>query len=294
MKVKFENRKYKVSFCDKVYIESQKLLLFLKRQKRRFVKIFSKDSLFLYFVISVFWVLFATATYYLGQDIKGTTESPYTIADVFWDLKNSYFTSVILAFAINSMNRIKEYKRLIRAQHYLYVDAMSDFDNLFKQYVGEEIQHYMPMYCEKTLETTINYVSQKVSIKIDDNEQLLVFDGILKRLDELERCCKNQQLVITNDELLLCCIDDARKALNEAIIHNKYKQIEELEKIARKLYWILVYIRRPWRIDVQIKIKILSILDSYPNSEIKDNFYYNMLLYGHSFEDKTCNKNDTI
>ena len=54
-----------------------------------------------------------------------------------------------------------------------------------------------------------------------------------------------------------------------------------------ELKHIVDCMREPWRVDVNRKIRILKLLDKEVDNEIKNDFYYKMLLCGHEFSSKS-------
>jgi len=148
MKVSFEGRKYYANLEDGVFILVAKAKLFLKRQKRRAKLLLRKEDIALYLIITFFWIVFGVLMYAIGQYQVASKTGMYSIGDVLWDLKEAYFTSVILAFVIGAHSRIVSFRKAIRAQHEIYVSAMRDFNRLFEPFVGREKQHYHAFYCD--------------------------------------------------------------------------------------------------------------------------------------------------
>ncbi len=280
MKVRYEKEKYHVSFLDKLYINYLKAILICKRFFRRTKFLLSKDTLLMYSLITIFWIIFGIATYFYGQAVKSTEELAYTGWDVLWDLKNSYFTSVILAFVINSLNRTKEYKRTMQKQHYLYTDALADFNNIVSLFFVNKAHFYSPLYSEKTFNNTQNYILNECTITIDCDQQILFIDDILKRLDDIEQEYKKGNIIVSDDVFLLHEISCARKKTNKLVLDGNLAAKAEIVELSKKLFELLEILREPWRKDVKIKIDILSRLDKYEINQIKDDFYYSMLLYG--------------
>ena len=224
MKVRYEGEKYQASLTDKLYIDFWKFILFLKRQKRRIKILLSKKDICFYIIITLIWIGFGTFTYIFGQGYKATEKHPYRIVDVIWELKNSYFTSVVLAFSVSVINKIRDYKKKIRVQHYFYVDAMHDFEKVLYHFIGSAIQHYHPLYCQKTLDVTVDFLEKKDNILSEDEDIILSVDTILKRLDAIETAIKDDDIVITNSYSTLCLIEEAREEINRLVLSGKLKR----------------------------------------------------------------------
>lgn len=137
--VKYQEEEFQVTLKNKIKIEKIKAFLLLKRIIRK-GRILIPDNLKMYVLLTMCWILYGAVVYFCGKIYKPTTS--YRICDVIWELKNSYFTSVILAIFIGGYNKIENYKEKIVIQHELYVETMSCFEQLFSPILGEEIWYY--------------------------------------------------------------------------------------------------------------------------------------------------------
>lgn len=108
--VKYQEEEFQVTLKNKIKIEKIKAFLLLKRIIRK-GQILIPDNLKMYVLLTMCWILYGAVVYFGGKIYKPTTS--YRICDVIWELKNSYFTSVILAIFIGGYNKIENYKEKI-------------------------------------------------------------------------------------------------------------------------------------------------------------------------------------
>lgn len=148
-RVKYRQDKYVVNLIDKIQIEWIKLILRIKRVKRRIFS-FVPQNITLYIILTIFWGIFAVFTYYWGK--RYYFPEAYGIKNMLWELKNSFFTSVILAMLIAIYSQNTGYKKSLQIQHNLYVDTMRTFEQVYKQFIGAELYNYMPFYNQECLE----------------------------------------------------------------------------------------------------------------------------------------------
>lgn len=294
MKVKFESRKYDVSFCDWVIIQFIKLKLLLKRQIRRAGVILSKQDVGLSLLITLFWTAFGIARYFWGQYCVATETEPYTVMNVAWDLSAGWFSSVVLSFLIGAYARIAAYKKKLHSQHETYVSTMEDFEALVDGFIGMEKNEYHPLYCKKCLDDTNNQIRRNpIGIDINnDDDMLLIIDSISDRLKKLDEEIRAENLLFFGEPLTSEDIDIVRRKITEHIVKESLNAnaVEELMKMFLK---IVDHLRRPWRIDIHNKINILERLNKKPENQILDDFYYSMLLQGHQFPVRSVEKIDS-
>ena len=285
MTVKFERNKYQVSFCDMFEVNYHKMILFLKRQKRRLKLLINTEELGQYLIITGLWIIFGSSMLVVGKYLSSDGKSPYGIADIVWE----YFASVIIVYAFSSIEHIRSYRSKIKAQHNIYVTAMSDFEKLIESFVEEEQYYYHALYCRKCLEDTIAFISARYPerVKMNDSRRLYL-TLIRERLDRVESEFMRNSIVQyrRNDRWLYDSIDEARMLVNKMLMSESLS-IEEVSKMSRELKYIVDCLREPWRVDINRKIRILKLLDKEADNEIKDDFYYKMLLCGHEFSSKT-------
>ena len=294
-KIRHRGVSYRVNFCDKAKIDKIKIVLLIKRILRRLNMLIPKNIV-LYFVLTLCWAAFGIISYYLGKEYMHLVS--YTLQDVIWELKNSYFTSVILTLMIAGYSQNSEYKKKIEMQHDFYVDVMCKFDCLFRQFIGEEMQYYFPFYNEVCLENTLDYIEQ-CTIKDCD----FSIDGfncdlkeILEQLEKIEQEVKNNNIIGIHKQDFIYKINHTKDMVKQELRQNMdFNQAKKkTQSIASNLLDIVSDIRKPWRRDVENDIKILRILASYEQNDIKNDFYYSMHLYGHEFDGKKSKNIDFV
>ena len=281
MKVKYEGRRYTVSFADKLQIEVEKNKLFFKRQFRRLKLLFAKETILLYLLISSLWVLFGVIIYLWGNVRSSQT---YSLSDLLWETKNGFFTSVVISLFVGAYNKVRDYKTAIRKQDYFYVDTMRDFQKIFIPLLRKEIQHYHPLYCNQCLEDTIQFLKMNNvrCVNVMGEEYSLALSAIKKRIDTIEEMLRAENIIGTNESRVSYYLYSARGMIDSFFL-KKTVELSEITKLAGCLLNVLDQIRVPWRRDIAAKIKILRLLDKCPDNNIKQDFYYGMLLQGHDF-----------
>lgn len=278
--VKYKNEKFKVTFKNKIKIDSINFLLHIKRIVRR-ARIFIPHNLKMYALLTICWILYGILIYFWGQ-IYIKAPKTYGIYDVIWDLKSSYFTSVILAIFIGGYNQITNYKEKIAVQHDFYTDTLFCFDKLFYPFLGEEIYQYCAFYNDLCLDNTLKHISKMQNANFSNEELDDIIEDILIQLEKIDDARKNNRIIGMHKEKLKDYIDQARKTLNKC---NKTESmtIEDIQNISFYLFHIIADIRRPWRWDIDNNVKILKYLNENEDNGIDNHFYYNMHLNGHKF-----------
>lgn len=277
--VKYKQEKYKVTLKNKFKITLIKYLLLIKRVVRR-GRLLIPHNLKMYILLTICWGIYGILIYFVGNIYKDS----YTIYDVIWDLKNSYFTSIILALFIGGYTQIENYKERMSVQHDFYTDALSCFNNLFFPILGDEISNYYIFYNDICLKKTLNYITNKKMMHLSKTELDNIADDLFIQLNKIEDARKNNRIIGMHKERLRDYIDKAKKALKK---YNPKMSIKDIDDISYFLYCIIADIRRPWRWDIDNNIKILSYLNENPENGIEQNFYYRMHLIGHKFPDSS-------
>lgn len=281
-KVKYKHSIYSVNFVDKIKIELIKAVLILKRIKRR-VYIFVPKNIVLYLILTLCWIFFGIATYQIGIEYK--EPDTYTVKDVIWDLKNSYFTSVILALFIAGYSQSSGHRKRMEIQHEFYTNIMEKFELLFSPFIGDEVCYYMPFYNDLCLNSTLEYVEQcnMEELAIQEDEFVGILETILDQISKIEQEMRNNNIIGMHKHDLEVDIEIVRHLLKHMIREGaSSEQVKDnVRDLAIKLYYIIADIRRPWRWDVENNNKILKILANYNENDIKNDFYYRMHLYGH-------------
>ena len=193
-----------------------------------------------------------------------------SLFQTLWNLRNAMFSSIVLAFAIGAFNHLKDYRKIIKSQHYIYVDSMDDFEELFRAIVNEkEWLEFHALYNERCLRLSLQHIKDYMQeINITNNEFIKAIDLIQSRLCEIDSCFKMGQLLVADDEMLNLYISGAKKEISNVIIDNNSDRIRSL---ILELYNIVEQIRYPWRRDIKLDKKILVLSD-----DSKFDFYKRM------------------
>lgn len=288
MIVKYDGAQYHVNLSDKLYIAYQKAVLFLTRQNRRAKLLFCKEDLFLYTILVVSWLIFGFVSWIAGQ-VSVFSDQQHSSRDIIWELREPFFSSVVLAFAINSFERIREHIRKVNAQYSTYVIAMNDFQMCAEEYIGRDFPHFHPFYCRKTLEDTIDFIESKPGISVEKKVSVSLRVNLTLILERLEKVREEfiRGNIITYEawfDVLYQTIDSAKGIITEILISDTYSN-KKIADLCNNLFFILSRLREPWRVDIDRKMQILSRLSKYPENNIYDHFYYRMLLGSYKIKD---------
>ena len=243
--------------------------LHIIRRSRVIKVICPRTDLLLYLMIIVLWVFYAYVIFYIGRIYDGNKE---TFLRTIWDLKNSIFSSVVLAFAIGAFNHLKEYRKTIKKQHYLYVDTMEDFEEIFKAISEEETWiHFHPLYNEKCFQISMEYLQTLIDRKnIEEKRFVLAVGAIEDRLDKLEIRLKDATLLVKNEEDLYASISYSKKLITTILVEDRMDLIKTLLK---SLFYILENLRFIWRRDIKNDIKLMQL-----RGGMSENYYSRMWL----------------
>ncbi len=280
LKVKYKGQRRVCNLNDKVAIELIKFKLQIFRNWRRINVIFTKNDFIFYMMIILLWAVFAGLTTRVDNTTNGMDKSYF---ETVWELRNSLFSSIVLAFAIESFNHIKDYKNAIRIQHYVYVDTMDEFEEIICAMAPSDIwSHYHPFYNEKCFGITLRYL-EKNNIKIELNDELAVaIDAIKDRLDYVEREVKSGNIIIRDEQMINRRISSAKKGISKMILQN---DIDEFRKLLFELYCIVDELRYLWRKDERDNCKIIARLAQYEENDMYNQFYERMFLEDISIND---------
>lgn len=274
MLVTYKDEKYKCKFIDKFKIIIIKIKLCIKRCIRLLKVVFPKSDLLLYMLIICLWLIFAWISNFVDFQ-KSQVQEAYL--STLWGLKNSMFSSVIIAFAIGSFNHLKDYRAMIKRQHYIYVDSMDDFEGIIEAVDDTKIWlMFHPMYNARCLRESIDYLENKdFKINIDDNEFLIAIYAVQERIAMVEQELKMGHLLVQDETMLNLYLSSSKKLLSKVILNNDRKEfinlLDELFKIVEQLRFV-------WRKDKKDDSRIISILDKDNRDEIRNDFYKRMFL----------------
>lgn len=272
MVVRYKGKKYKCRFKDKFAIMAIKIKLRIIRLIRLCKIIFPKSDVLLYMMIVCLWLTFAWISNFMVYQ-RNQVQEPYL--STLWKLKNSVFSSVVIAFAIGSFNHVKEYKVMIKRQHYIYVDSMDDFEKIIEAVYDSCIWlMFHSMYNEQCLEKSIDYLKDK-RININNKEFAISIDAASERISMVEQELKMGRLLVQNEMMMNLYLSEAKKLISRFMFS---KDRNDFEKLLNELFKILNQLRFPWRRDEKNDSKIISILDKESVNCIRNDFYKRMFL----------------
>lgn len=274
MLVTYKDEKYKCKFIDKFKITIIKIKLCIKRCIRLLKVVFPKSDLLLYMLIICLWLIFAWISNFVDLQKSQVQES---YLSTLWGLKNSMFSSVIIAFAIGSFNHLKDYRTMIKRQHYIYVDSMDDFEGIIEAVDDTKIWlMFHPMYNAHCLRESIDYLENKdFKINIDENEFLIAIDAAQERIALVEQELKMGHLLVQDEAMMNLYLSSSKKLLSKVILNNDRK---EFTKLLDELFEIVEQLRCVWRKDEKDDSRIISILDKDNRDVIRNDFYKRMFL----------------
>lgn len=283
--VKYKGQIYKVRLKDKLSIILIKVILCIKRNYRK-IRSLIPENISLYLLLTFVWAIYALSNIILYKYM----DNKKNIVDIILELKNSYFSSVILAFIMTSYNENYRHKEKLLQQHVFYVDTMDRFENLFTVFLGDEINQYMIFYTEQTLDDTFEYIEELCNQKLDNFLHSDKFKDSLKKLikylnEEKKLKIRQHYINIDNQKLesLFDSLTDLDGYLDENVKDCQFL-LQQLHEIALAMMEIINDLRVPWRKDIKNDIRILKILEKNNAKYITSDFYFNMILHGHSFK----------
>ncbi len=288
--VRFEGHKYYVRFSEKWLIIGMKLRLLCRRLLRRVCLLIAPTDFLFYSVITICWFVFSLACYYVRGHISVLTDSSYTFTHALWDIKNSWFSSVILAFVIATYNRGREHQRKIQMQHHLYVDTMATFGTFFSAFVTQQGTLALDfLYSDRCLNDTLTHIQENNVFPLSNSSLIKErLEKITNQLNQLGREIEQRNIIYADNDMSMYFLRDAICMASE-MQQAKTITFSAVRDLANRLLKIVDNLRVPWRRDIAIKITILKILNNYQINYIFGDHYYSNLLFGLSSLRKTCN-----
>ena len=246
----------------KAYIKLKLLLIRL----RRVIRIMCPNTdIIICIILIVLWMIFGLFSNYVSFVHDGKIE---TYLRTMWDLRISVFSSIIISFAIGAIYRLRDYRKLLRRQHYLYVDSMTDFEELFRAiYMDDVWFKFHELYNDRCLEISMDYIESDISrINIQDNGFIMAIDIIQERLEKIDYQLKNNMLIVRDDEMMALEISNAKKNISQIIIEEKTDIIIAL---IYELFSIIEELRFLWRRDTRLDMQLLQMTDNPENDFYK-------------------------
>lgn len=223
------------------------------RRIGRLIKITCPVSDFLiYTLILMLWIIYALLINAVMCVHDGIEE---TYLRTLWDLRNSVFSSIVLASVIGAFNHLKDYRKMLKVQHFLYVDTMIDFEAIFSVLRRDDVWYnFHPLYNENCLKVSLEYAFvDGCNINIRDNEFLLMISTMQERLDTVAQYLKDGRVKVKDEEMLMLNLNAAKKAIIKIVID---EDTEEIKQIITLLYLITDELRFWWRRDTALDIQV--------------------------------------
>lgn len=287
MIVKYKKEKYECKVIDWIIVSGIEIKLFFKRIFRLLRIVFRKQDMFLYMIITGLWLSFAWFSYVVAPLLEN---NDVTYLTMLWNCRNNIFTSAILAFAVSSYNRIRDYRTDLRKQHYLYVDSMCDFEEPIRSNIQTNIWCYFYItYNRNCFTQTCNDYEEEIE-KIDINSSDFVhsINSIKESVNKIEQTLKMGQLILKDDKMLEHYLklikEEVQKFNMDKRKLKKDKNVFDIKNFLEELYGVVEELRYPWRRDESDDLKIITILNKYENNGIKNDFYMRMKLENFSLD----------
>lgn len=267
MTVQVNNRKYKVSFSSFLKILGLKFRLLFRRVKRWKKLLKVSDAVLIGMLFAIWGIgcwIFAIID---KRDFVNTLSS----------IKADIYASVIIVAFINLFGRVHEYSSFNKNQFHIYLDILSAFDTLYIEYYGRMSGHYMPLYCDKTIETTRELVA---SMKVPYSEKKLKALSFIaaKELDTLKYYNNNGRLNGCSQSLLQFEIASCEQKLYGISNDDKNFIQTYMEDLIIDASILIDDIRTIWFQDLDLEQRIWQILLKEGYS-LLDDFYIRMFLY---------------
>lgn len=267
MTVQVNNRKYKVSFSSFLKILGLKFRLLFRRVKRWKKLLKVSDAVLIGMLFAIWGIGCCIFAIIDKRDFVSTLSS----------IKADIYASVIIVAFINLFGRVHEYSSFNKNQFHIYLDILSAFDTLYIEYYGRMRGHYMPLYCDKTIETTRELVA---SMKVPYSEKKLKALSFIaaKELDTLKYYNNNGRLNGCSQSLLQLEIASCEQKLY-GISNDDKKYIQTyMEDLIIDASILIDDIRTIWFQDLDLEQRIWQILLKEGYS-LLDDFYVRMFLY---------------
>lgn len=249
--IKRHGQKYELPLLDWIKYNWWKLLLFLKRIWRRIKRIRSYSEVTVLVVYLWVFFLFLYCLFSKEDILREIKEARYEI-----------FTSVILVWFIELIDKIKQYKNLLRVLYYKHIELEGVAVDLIQTITGNTDENDMLYSVEKL---DLFFWKNDGPWKIDKDTKLML-EASLENIDKIvsdikENCLKNPDGKYTNK--IIASIDfyssDTayfRKMLKE----DKIVTNDSLNHFAGYIVDIIDNISYPWRRDNEINEKMVKII----------------------------------
>lgn len=259
--VKYKKACYSCNTQDYLTIMFCKTILRCRRLFRQIKVIIPAKDLIMYLCVLGAWLLFIGGNYVIDKNLMGINN--VNAFSLIKEFRGSVFTTIFIAFLINSINHILEYKKILRYQYFVYINTMLCFDSLFfNMYKGSIEIVYDPLYNSNRL-TQIRelFRSEWENLVFDSIEVRDCWKNIYTQVIENERDYKAGIIEVKNVENFL----NYNRTLKETFAGyvNYYDNQMVFEYVAWTLLSYLDELRFVWRKDTDVDKKVIKVLGSY-------------------------------
>lgn len=276
---------YKIGFISYVKLMCIRFWLWILRWSRRCGRGLSYCKYAL--GIIPFWGIYVVIVYFWGK----LRPTPYALIDILWDMKTSFFTSVVLAAITAFITQYSKKKNAYLEQHRIYTKVMSNSSQLYKDLFrllckdsSKEHVPFWPFYTKGILETVFNqsdkyYATDKKSIE---------YECAVKSIDELRQDMRMLESTIYTGILAECNVLELNRAIDSCNsgLANLARLLEAkqyyphwdicLSMMANRLFKLIELLRTPWRKDLKYRTKVLQII--YRDDPSVASVFYNSAL----------------
>lgn len=269
MKIKYRNGYYSISIKGKIKFEKKNIQLKIKRICRFAKRVFKNNLQILYIIVLLF--IFLCITIPIGLCMQKYED----IFDGIWDFKGFIFSTIIIAFFVNTTNRENKRHRDLRKQFETYCSISISTESLVHKFIGilgYSFEGYIFIdednndFFIKQLKF-IDLCEWNIGNEFDCKEYLI--DSIEELIKEI-RFMENQAGSADFIGINLRSVNDFIADLNKDIRKIKKmstKNIDEdfikkyVEHICHNAYYPIATHRRPWRWDNDIDKEIRNLLE---------------------------------
>lgn len=262
-------KNYTSTVTKKIYLKIMLIKLYLKyivrtrRLLRRLIK----------YLDSVIYTLVIISLYILGIYFIGKHFQKYnSILGTLWETKGTIMSSILIVYVTNAIKQEKERNKRLKEQFNFYESIYYIADTITCAVL--ELINYPQEYYIYRYEFEYNKFFDDFSefthiVKFNKHK----YKDFLNKLKDISFDFETYSSRFYNQDFISCDLTypdlrDHIKCINELLfkISKKYKYkktdqlIDTIKQISDELYFILSKLRRPWRWDLKMDLKIIETL----------------------------------
>ena len=277
MNIKRYNYIYKLKIIDWVKVKFYQNILLLKRIKRQLhvIKKHFKATI----IATILLFIYILTIYFIG--VKTIYFNSFY--DAIWDARELIFSFLVLSIFIPYYDAVKKRKIQLKRQYYDYTELYIKCDYIMYLIINGFTKinyNYIFISTEKNKKFKNNFFKRKYkTFHIEQDKKY----EIISWLDSLnitiykiiENLKYNKYIGVDNTygdnieigefNFMLNAITKLKEALLSS--ENTYELIKSLREFNKYSIYCIDMIRRPWRWDYKINMKINKIIKKYTNSE---------------------------